>query len=176
MEKTKIQEYKCPLAALLWSFTLPGFGQIYNDQFFLGIIFMFCELGVNNFSHLNLSIMESFHGDFKKAHDLINYQWGIYYPSIWCFSMWQAYNRALAINAQLKGKVNKKYELVGLLFGFTFGMDLGIFWHFSFIPQSQVNPVQFLSTPVFSGLIIGLLLGLTGHFIEGRIKRHYRIL
>jgi TM2 domain-containing membrane protein YozV len=60
----KIKEFKSPVAALLWSFTLPGFGQIYNEQYFLGIIFMLWELGINTISQLNLSIMESFHGDF----------------------------------------------------------------------------------------------------------------
>jgi hypothetical protein len=87
--------------------------------------------------------------------------------------MWQAYNRALSINVHLEGKINKKYKLVGLLFGFTFGMDLGIFWHFNFLPHDHNLPMHILSSPVFSGLFIGLLLGCIGHFIEVKIKQHY---
>lgn len=176
MEKTKVKEFKSPIAALLWSFALPGFGQIYNEQYFLGIMFMICELGINTISQLNLSIMESFHGDFTKAHNIINYQWGIFYPSVWCFSMWQAYNRAISINAHLEGKINSKYQLVGLLFGFTFGMDLGIFWHFNFIPHNHNVPLNLLSSPVFSGLFIGLLLAFAGHYIEKKIKLHYGVI
>lgn len=174
MKNEKTKEYKSPIAALLWSFTLPGFGQMYNEQYLLGIIFMLWEIGVNTCSQLNLSIMESFHGDFTKAHDIIHYQWGIFYPSVWCFSMWQAYNRAVSINADIEGKINKKFKLLGLLFGFTFGMDLGIFWHFHFIErQIAPTPLRILTSPVFSGLFIGLLFAFIGHYIEVRIKRHF---
>jgi hypothetical protein len=176
MKSSNIKEFKSPIAALLWSFTLPGFGQIYNEQYFLGIILMFWEIGINNFSRLNLSIMESFHGDFTKAHDIVHYQWGIFYPSVWCFSMWQAYNRALSINEYIEGRKNKTFKLIGLLFGFTFGMDIGIFCHFCFLPYNRTSlPLKILSSPVFSGLFIGLLFAFAGHFIEGKIKRRYEI-
>ena len=159
-------EYKAPVPALLWSMTFPGFGQIYNKQYILGSLFIILEFIINNFACLNFAIMESFHGEFQKAHDLLNYQWGIYYPSIWCFSMWQAYNRALTINSYLEGKIYRECKLIGALFGVTFGMNMGIYIHFQF----KQSILRFLESPVFSGLILGILCGIIGHQVETAIK------
>lgn len=157
-------EYKYPLASLLWSLALPGFGQIYNGQIVLGIILMIWELFSNVFSSLNLSIMETFHGNYHEAHDVINFQWGMFYPSVWGFSMWQAYNKAITINQNIKGKVNKESYLTGFFFGGVFGMNLGIYWHVPFLYTQK--GLALLESPVFLGLIFGIILSLLGHWIE----------
>jgi hypothetical protein len=157
-------EYKSPVSALLWSFTLAGFGQVYNGQIILGVIFMLWELGVNILSNLNLSIYESFHGHFQKSHEVINPEWGLFYPSIWTFSMWQAYNKAKTINAQNEGKQHKEVNLTGFFFGLTFGMNLGIYWHVH-VPN-KCPFINVLSSPVFNGLFLGMIVGIIGHLIE----------
>ncbi|MCM2534342.1 hypothetical protein NDK43_20815 [Neobacillus pocheonensis] len=68
-------EYKSSVSTHLWSFALPGFGQVYNGQVLLGIIFMLWESGANLLSGLNLAIMESFHGDFLCAEMRRNTLW-----------------------------------------------------------------------------------------------------
>ena len=166
---TKNKEYKSPISALLWSLALPGFGQIYNGQVILGVIFMIWELGINWSSKLNLSIMETFHGDFQKAHDVINYGWGMFYPSIYCFSMWQAYNKSITINAHLEGKQNKETKLTGLFFGITVGMNLGIYWHTPF--GHIMQHIEVFGSPVFLGSIGGLIFGLLGHLIEKNLQK-----
>ncbi len=169
--KNKQLEYKHPVAALVWSFALPGFGQIYNGQLVLGIILVLLELIINQYSLLNISIFYSFHGDFQLGHDVINYQWGMYYPSIWAFSMWHAYNKSISINHYLNEGKNKKIYLTGFFFGGVFGMNLGIYWHVFFL--STIGSFSFLASPVFSGLLTGIAFSFIGHLFE-KILLHIR--
>lgn len=103
MESRQLYEYKSPITALSWSLMMCGFGQFYNGQYIFGMVLLLCEGMVNVLSKLNVSILHSFHGKFQMAHDVVSYQWGIFYPSIYGFSMWQAYNKAIIINYQRKG-------------------------------------------------------------------------
>ncbi|MDC3424327.1 hypothetical protein NC797_07365 [Aquibacillus sp. 3ASR75-11] len=85
----KKNTYKSPVAALLWSTALPGFGQLYNEDHLLGFILMGWEIAVNFNSNLNLAIMYVLQGDFENAHEVIDYQWGMFYPSVYGFALWQ---------------------------------------------------------------------------------------
>ncbi|MFZ3578784.1 hypothetical protein [Virgibacillus sp. DJP39] len=161
-------EYKYPTASLLWSLALPGFGQFYNGQILLGTILLFTELLANILSGLNLSIFETFHGNFKNSHDVMNYQWGMFYPSIWGFSMWQAYNYAIAGNQQIKGKRSKAY-LTGFFFGGVVGMNFGIYWHVSFLYSLKL--FHFLESPICLGLILGIVCAFLGHWFEKTLHR-----
>lgn len=143
------KEYKSPVAAMLWSFALPGFGQLYNRDYFIGVILLIIEFSTNLFSHLNLSILHTFHAELKNAHDVVNFEHGLFYPSIWAYSMWQAYNRAQTIN----GKCSKVY-FTGLFFGLVAGMNIGLFAH------------HLLVSPIYSGLSIGIAGALLGHLTE----------
>lgn len=93
----KEDTYKSPVAAMLWSFALPGFGQLYNRDYIIGLLLVVWEIIINLYSNLNLALMHSFHWDFEQAHDIINYEWGLFYPSVFAFSLWHAYNKAKAI-------------------------------------------------------------------------------
>lgn len=162
-------EYKQPIAALLWSLTIPGFGQFYNKQIGLGIILVIWELTINQFSSLNLAIYHSFQWEYLLAHDVINYQWGLYYPSVWAFSMWQAYNKSLSINKQISGEHNKQIpSLTGFYFGSVIGMNFGIYGHIHFVDVT--NWFAFLASPVFSGLLMGITFAFSGHWLE----KHFR--
>jgi H+/Cl- antiporter ClcA len=52
----------------------------------------------------------------------------------------------------------------GFLSGLVIGMNLGIYWHFPLAAND--NYFYFLESPVFFGLILGLILGCIGHWIE----------
>lgn len=160
--------YKSPVAALLWSAALPGFGQFYNGDYLLGFVLMIWEIAVNFNSNLNLAIMHGFHGDFEKAHKVIDYQWGMFYPSVYGFSLWHAYNKAITINLQLENvgikPPKRKSYLTGFLFGMVSGMNFGLYWHFHFFRKTCC--LQFLDIPVLNGLLSGLIGGILGHIIE----------
>ncbi|MDQ0974545.1 prolipoprotein diacylglyceryltransferase [Neobacillus niacini] len=67
----------------------------------------------------------------------------------------------------------KKTHLTGFFIGMVVGMDCGLFWHdFAFLNQYRVLTI--LDMPVFSGLILGLLLGVLGNFIEKTIYHQKR--
>lgn len=65
--------YKSPNAAMLWSLVLPGFGQLYNKNYFIGIILLVLEFLINLKSHLNLVLVNTFNGDLLDAHESANY-------------------------------------------------------------------------------------------------------
>jgi Na+/proline symporter len=69
--------------------------------------------------------------------------------------------------------VKKRTHLTGFFIGMVVGMDCGLFWHdFSFLNPYRVLTI--LDMPVFSGLILGLLLGVLGNFIEKTFYRQKR--
>ncbi|GGB53661.1 hypothetical protein GCM10011409_34110 [Lentibacillus populi] len=163
--------YKSPIAAMLWSLALPGFGQLYNGDFLLGIILMVWEVILNLQSHLNLGIMYTFKGDFEKVDQLLNFEWGLFYPSVFSFSLWQAYNRAKAINHRHQyNKELKRVYLTGFFIGLVTGMNMGINWHEGFL--STISPI--FETPVFSGIVYGLTCAFVGHLLELGFKRFRR--
>ncbi|OLS41114.1 hypothetical protein [Bacillus sp. MRMR6] len=163
--------YKSPGAALVWSMVLPGFGQLYNKNYFIGGVLIVFEILVNVYSNLNLALLYSIKGDFLQAHEIINFKWGLFYPSLYCFSLWHAYNIAIANNAQvLHHTIARRTYLTGFFIGMVIGMDLGLMLHdYTFLGK---NPVTFiLDMPVFNGLILGLVLGYIGHLIEKTVRK-----
>ncbi|WP_044477087.1 hypothetical protein [Oceanobacillus massiliensis] len=162
-------EFKSPVAALLWSLTMAGFGQFYNGQYIFGFILLMGEFTANVLSNLNLTIHHTFHGDYLEAHRVANYQWGLFYPSIYGFSIWQAYNEAIIFNYRQEGKKPpRETYLTGFCIGLVVGMNFGIYWHHHFWDEFYL--IRFLTSPVYNGLVLGMTGGLIGHLIEKWIK------
>jgi hypothetical protein len=168
------RQYKSPLAAMLWSCVLPGFGQLYNKDYIVGFLLIGLEFIINLNSNLNISLTDTFIGDIKSAHHLIDYRWALFYPSLYGFAIWQAFNSAKANNNKLVGKdPDQRTYLSGFFLGMVLGMDFGLFWHDStFIGHYTV--IGFLDFPVFNGLALGLLVGIFGHIMENKIYRKQR--
>ena len=164
-------EYKSPYAAAVWSMVLPGFGQFYNKDYIIGFVLIGFEFLINLYSNLNLALVYSFTDDFDRAHSVIDYRWGMFYPSLYAFAIWQAFNAAKSHNAKALGSTMKQRSYyTGFFIGLVLGMDLGLFWHdFAFFNQFKV--LSILNLPVFSGLTFGLLLGILGNYLE---KTFYR--
>ncbi|WP_339229092.1 hypothetical protein NSQ77_04500 [Oceanobacillus sp. FSL K6-2867] len=159
-------EYKSPIAALLWSVMMTGFGQFYNGQYIFGALLFIFEIAANGLSSLNMSILHSFHGNTQQAHDVFDHQWGLFYPSSYAFSIWQAYNKAIVINCQQeKRDYPKETYLTGFFILFVIGMNLGVYYH-----HHLLSGIPFFSSPIFNGLSWGFLFGITGHFAEKYIK------
>jgi len=160
-----MKEYKSPVAALLWSITMAGFGQYYNGQYIIGTILFASEILINNFSGINWSIFFSFFGSWNESYETFNLQAGLFYPSVYYFSIWQAYNKAFVINCHQDNRnPPKETYLTGFFFGNVIGMNLGVYWKPIKVLFSE------LQSPIFNGLILGIIVGYIFHQIEKRIE------
>ncbi|MEH7110123.1 MULTISPECIES: hypothetical protein [Bacillaceae] len=83
-----------PKETLLWSIALPGFGQFLNKKYLKGLLFVILEFLINVKSNFNTIILLSFHGKIDQAIGTTNYQWLMFYPCLYFFSMWDAFKDA----------------------------------------------------------------------------------
>ena len=144
--------------AILWSIALPGFAQLLNRKFVKGIVFIFLEFLVNINSHFNIVILYSFQGNIREAIEATNYQWLMFYPCLYMFSMWDAYKDA-------KGGT-PPYSYLPFVFGAYF-VTIGLI----FSPTLTLGHILLgpMWLPILS-LIPGLLVGYFVRVILMRIK------
>ncbi|MDQ0252844.1 TM2 domain-containing membrane protein YozV [Evansella vedderi] len=136
--------------ALLWSIALPGFGQFLNGKIVKGIVLILLEFIVNIQSNFNLTIMLSFMGEINKAIETPNYQWLMFYPCLYMFSIWDAYRDAegdTSALAYLPFVFGAFFITIGLIYSTKltlFGIKLG--------------PVFLPMTFLIPGLLIGYII------------------
>ena len=83
-----------PFEKLMWSIALPGFGQYLNRKYFKGTVLLILEFLINVQANFNQVILLSFHGEISVAIKHTDYQWLMFYPCLYFFSMWDAVNDA----------------------------------------------------------------------------------
>lgn len=155
-----MKKFRSPVTALLWSFTIPGFGQLYNQDYLVGLTLIFLEFLINVKANLNLVILLSFQGQCLEAIKAANFQWLLFYPCVYCYSLWQAFNRALEINRSQEKtqEYNYRSHYTCLFTGSAMGGTLGVIYSFN------IGPVW--------GGIIGMAVGaLCGLMIEKSARR-----
>ncbi|HZG56444.1 hypothetical protein [Paenibacillus sp.] len=140
-----------PLEALLWSIALPGFGQFLNGKYVKAVVLIGLEFLINLGARLNLAIMSSFQGDIHAAIAHTNYQWLMFYPCVYMFSIWDAYKDA---GGGTSGYATLPF--VGCAFAGTVGLmyspTLRIF-------GALLGPVWLPMLFAGAGLLIGVGLG-----------------
>ncbi|SHK62246.1 hypothetical protein [Desulforamulus aeronauticus] len=130
MNQSMVRIKYSPYVALLWSAMMPGFGHLYNKDYWLASAFFIIELGLNFFANINNAITQAFNPFYYKGADLhLNMSWALFYPGMYAFSMWHAYNRAIEKNALLK-EIQEPVtpKLTGCFIGLTIGMQFGLIW------------------------------------------------
>ncbi|MBP2242973.1 TM2 domain-containing membrane protein YozV [Cytobacillus eiseniae] len=75
---------------LIWSIALPGFGQFLNKKYFKGIVLLILEFIINIQANFNQIIIMSFHGEIGEAIKHADYQWLMFYPCLYFFSIWDS--------------------------------------------------------------------------------------
>jgi hypothetical protein len=136
---------KNAIEKLLWSIALPGFGQLLNQKYVKGILFIFLEFLVNLQSNFNESIISSFHGNTDTSIEQIDFKWLMFYPCLYFFSMWDA------VKGANEGGKNSPFLFLPFVFaayfvtiGLIYSTDTKIFG----VPMVFVLP----------GVVIGLVV------------------
>jgi TM2 domain-containing membrane protein YozV len=158
------KRYKSPFVAALWSVFIPGFGQFYVQDYITGLVLIVFEIGLNLLSNLNVAIYYSFTGNFDKAASVVDMEYGLFYPSVYVYNIWHAYNKAKADNDDLEEQGVFKQHTIHKHTGLLFGTGLGMF--FGLIYQIGGSSLKLMNSPVFNGILMGLFGGLIGWSVE----------
>ncbi|UOE92558.1 hypothetical protein [Alkalihalobacillus sp. LMS39] len=140
--------------ALLWTIALPGFGQFLNGKIIKGILFSISEVVINVLSRFNLAILYSFNWNIQDAIDVIDYQWLMFYPCLYMFSLWDAYSDA-------EGESPPHFYLP-FVFGAYF-VTIGLMYSeriliFGILFGPVFLPILFLPIGLFIGTVIRRIL------------------
>ncbi|MDP4086937.1 MAG: hypothetical protein Q8934_20440 [Bacillota bacterium] len=139
-----------PKQAICWSIAFPGFGQLLNKRYVKGLVLLTLEILVNIQANFNKAIILSFQGDIKEAIAITNYQWLMFYPCLYFFSMWDAYKEA--------GGGKNRYSFLPFVFSAYF-VTIGLMYSTTGrIFGKVLGPVWFPMIFVIPGLIVGFIL------------------
>jgi len=142
-----MRKYRSPILSALWSVAIPGFGQLYIGDYLIGLLLVVLEFTINVKANLNLAILYSFRGQFQNSFDVADLQWILFYPCIYNYSIWQAYNRALEINHS-NAEADEPFTATrynGLFIGSAMVGTLGVIY-------------SYIIGPIFCGLL-GMVIG-----------------
>ncbi|MGM7722297.1 hypothetical protein [Metabacillus sp. Hm71] len=139
-----------PLEALLWSIAFPGFGQFLNGKMIKGIILLILELFINAQANFNSVIIYSFQGEIEESILQADYQWLMFYPCLYFYSLWDAWKDA--------GGGKQAYSFLPFVFAAYF-VTVGCIYssklHFFGI---LFGPVWLPMLSLIPGLVIGFIL------------------
>lgn len=97
-----------PWVAVAWSLIAPGLGHLYLHKVIVGFIFFGYTIGLMYISHVPQAIHYTLIGDFTQAKSVLDMQWTLYLPSIYCFIFYDAYVSCVEFN-KLFHKEQSKY-------------------------------------------------------------------
>lgn len=142
---------KSTFEKLMWSIALPGFGQFLNGKYFKGTVLLILEFLINVQANFNQIILMSFLGEIANAIKHADYQWLMFYPCLYFFSMWDAVKDAGGGRAPysfIPYVFAAFFVTVGLIFSSN-SKIFGVLWGPVWLPMLFVLP----------GIIIGLFVG-----------------
>ncbi len=129
--------------AALFSMLMPGFGQIYNQQYIKGIFFVILEHYDNVSANINKAIQLDFNGFRQQALETVIYDGLLFYPGFYIYAVWDAWFYA-------KEGANKTKTAIPFIIG-------GFLGEFSSIYSSKI-PIPSLTTGLL--MIIPMIIGM----------------
>lgn len=96
-----------PWVAVMWSAFMPGLGQLYIHRVIATIYVLIWTVAVAYFSHVNEGIYYLFLGDFSQAKSILNAEWLLFMPSIYFFSIYDAYVNTVENNKLFESEQRK---------------------------------------------------------------------
>ncbi|RXT03712.1 hypothetical protein [Ammoniphilus sp. CFH 90114] len=86
-----ILDKKNPLVGMVWSILSPGLGQLYSGSTVVGAFVLAWWIFVTYKAQAIGAWLYSFLGDFNTVTVIVNWQWFLFLPSMYVFSMYHAY-------------------------------------------------------------------------------------
>lgn len=87
-----------PWLAVAWSILIPGAGQLYCLALVEAFFMMIGAISIMHFSHFLPAVHYTFLGQFAQAKEVVDWQWLLNIPSFYCFSIYDAYIKAVELN------------------------------------------------------------------------------
>jgi len=105
---------RTPWVAVMWSFFIPGAGQLYIHRIITAFFILIWIIVIIYFSHFLEGIHFLVLGDFNQAKSVLKGEWFLFMPSIYLFSIYDAYvntveNNKLFDNEQ-RSFLAKRYQ------------------------------------------------------------------
>lgn len=91
-------EKRNPCVAVAWSMLMPGIGHLYNVKIITGFFILGWWILLAYLSHLFEAIHLTATGAFSQAAAVINIEWFLFLPSLYCFAFYDSYVYAVEIN------------------------------------------------------------------------------
>lgn len=135
---------------MLWSIAIPGFGQFLNGKYLKGIILIFLEVLINVKANINTIIVSSFYGQTELAVSQANYQWLMFYPCVYIYSIYDAYkdgSESIPPFIALPFAIAAYVETIGVIYSRTFRI-YGVL----------IGPIFLPMVCIFIGLGIGFIM------------------
>lgn len=89
---------RSPMMAVIWSLFVPGLGQLYNHRIITAFFMIIWGILFYYLSHLLEAVVLLSLGEVKQATAVIEPEWLLMLPSIFCFSVYDAYVYAVENN------------------------------------------------------------------------------
>jgi hypothetical protein len=131
--------------ASLFSILMPGFGQIYNGQFIKGAFLLIIEHYDNAFGKINAAIHLDFTGLHQQAIEVTNFQYMMFYPGFYAYTVWDAWYYA-------KPNADKAKTAIPFLIGGFLGEIGAIFGNHLPIPTLTVGMLMII--PMIWGMVV----------------------
>lgn len=151
-----------PKIIVWWAIAFPGFGHFLLHQFIRGFILSACEVGINTLAHINEAIAYSFSGRFSLAIDVVEPRWVFAYATMYLFSIWDSYVKAVESNKQYHLAKLENAKLVS---------NIIKPWSIAFMSISMGFILVW--GPIIWGIIFDVIGFLLGYFITRLIQSKY---
>ncbi len=96
-----------PWASAMWSLLIPGSGQLYTNKIISASFLVICWIVVCYYSKILPSVHYTLLGDFAQAKSVLDMQWFLNIPSLYIFSMYDAYICSVSVNTLFDSEQSK---------------------------------------------------------------------
>lgn len=94
---------RIPWLGAFWSTVFTGLGHIYSHRIVSGFLLLGWTVAIAYYSKLPYLVMYSFTGQFPLVHQIkIDYEWVLFFPSIYTFGIFDAYEQVVTFNQLFK--------------------------------------------------------------------------